>query len=339
MKFQKQLLLAFIFLFAATALGGCGTAASTKSVAEEYPSRQIKVIVPFAAGGGVDAHARAIQKIARKYLSQPLVILNKPGGGGNIGFYELAKSAPDGYTLGLSCPEVISHSIYGTAKHHYLTALDPIAQISSSPFLLLVHADSPWNSVDELIQQGKSTPLKFANSGIGSITHVIGEVLGKLNHIKTLQVPFKGGSERTAMLLGKHVDAIFAPPSAVKEHIQNGKLKALATTGPKRLQDPLFANVPTFQELGMDIEFTDWYGIATSKPLPPEIKTKLAAELKKIILEPELKPALEALNSQIEYLGPEESQKKWIQEADRLKRIVVDTGVLEEIKKQQGVKS
>lgn len=339
MKFQKQLLIVFVFLFAATALSGCGKAPSTKSAAEEYPSQQIKVIVPFAAGGGVDLQARALQKVATKHLPKPLVIYNKPGGGGNIGLYELAKSTPDGYTLGLSCPEVIFHSVYGTAKHHYLTALEPIVQISSVPFLLVVHTDSPWNSVEDLIQYGKTTPLKFATSGIGSISHVMGEVFGKLNHFQTLQVHFKGGNENASMLLGKHVDAIFISPASVKEHIKMGKLKVLASTGPKRMEDPLFANAPTFTELGIDIKFTDWYGIATSKPLPIEIKEKLAENLKEIILDPELKTALEPISAQVEYLGPEESQKKWIQEADRLKRIVVDTGVLEEIKMQQGVKS
>lgn len=337
MKKKLQILLVFLFLLISTALGGSSTAATTKSAAEEYPSHQIKVIVPFAAGSGVGTPAFALQKVAKKYLHQPLMVMNKPGGGGNIGLYELAKSTPDGYTWGISTPEVILHSVYGSAKHHYLTALDPIAQISSVPFLLVVNAESPWNSVEEFIQYGKSTPLKFAHGGIGSASHVIGEIIGKMNQITTLQVPFKGGSERTAMLLGKHVDAILTTPGAIKEHLHNGKLKILASTGSKRFEDPLFANVPTFKEFGMNIEFTDWYGIATSKPLPPEVKTKLVASLKEMILDPEVVSKLEEANMHVEYLGPEDSQKKWIQEAEALKRMVTETGVLEQIKQQQGV--
>lgn len=339
MRKNTQILFMLIFLFTVSALGGCSNIAARKPAVEEYPSHQIKIIAPFGAGGGVDSQARALQKVAIKYLNQPIVVINKPGGGGNIGLYEIAKSSPDGYTWGIASPEVIFHSVYGTAKHHYLTALDPIAQISSAPFFLVVNAESPWNSVEDIIEYGKSTPLKFSHGGIGSASHVVGEVFGKLNHIKTLQVPFKQSSEKIGMLLGKHVDATFTSLAPVKEHIKAGKLKVLASTGSKRLEDPLFSTVPTFKELGMDIEYTDWYGIATSKPLPPDIKAKLAANLKEMILDPEVKTALKSIDVQIEYLGTEDFQKKWIQEADRLKKIVTETGVLEQIKQQQGVKS
>lgn len=336
MKLKLPLLLTLVFLLAATAVGGCGTLAATpKTEAEAYPSHEIKVIVPFAPGGGSDLHARALQKLASKYLHQPLVVINKPGGGANIGLHEIAKAEPDGYTLGLSAPEVIFHSIYGTAKYHYLTALDPLAQLTSSPLLLVVNAESPWYSVEDLIQYGKSTPLKFAHGGIGSASHVLGEAFGNSTSTKTLQVPFRGGNEKNNMLLGKHVDVIFANLSSMREYVKAGKLRILATTSPKRSNDPDLVNIPTFKELGIDIEYTDWYGIAAPKPLPPEIKAKLATDLKKMILDPEFKAAVEKLGTQLDYLGPEESQEKWIQDAERLKKIVAETGIAEQIQKLQ----
>lgn len=336
MKLKLPLLLTLIFLLAATAVGGCGTLAATpKTETANYPSHEIKLIVPFDAGSGGDIHIRILQKIAAKYLDYPLVIINKSGGGGTIGLHEIAKAEPDGYTIGLSAPEVIFHSVYGTAKYHYLTALDPLAQIVSTPFFLVVNVESPWNSVEDLILYGKSIPLKFAHGGIGSASHVVGESFAKATSIKSLQVPFRGGGEKTNMILGNHVDAIFINLAPVKEHIKNGKLKILATTSPTRIKDPALADIPTLKELGIDVEYTDWYGIAAPKPLPPEIKAKLAADLKKMILDPEFKAAVEKLGTQLDYLGPEESQEKWIQDAERLKKIVAETGIAEQIQKLQ----
>lgn len=336
MKIKLPLLLTLVFLLAATAVGGCGTLAATpKTEAADYPTHEIKFIVPFDAGGGSDLHARALQKVAAKYLGHSMVIINKPGGGANIGLHEIAKSAPDGYTIGLSVPEVIFHSVYGTAKYHYLTALDPLAQLVSSPFLLVVNAESPWNTIEDMIQYAKSTPLKFAHGGIGSASHVIGEAFTKATDIKSLQVPFRGGGEKTTMLLGKHVDVVLINLSPVKEHIKAGKLKVLAITGSKRLEDPAFSNIPTLKELGIDVEYNDWYGIVAPKPLPPEIKTKLSADLKKMILDPEFKAAVEKLGTHLDYLSPEESQEKWIQDAKRLKKIVAETGIAEQIQKLQ----
>lgn len=336
MKLKLPLLLTLIFLLAATAVGGCGTLAATpKTEAEAYPSHEIKLIVPFDAGSGGDLHVRALQKIASKYLEHPLIITNKAGGGGTIGLHEIAKSEPNGYTIGLSVPEVIFHSVYGTAKYHYLTALDPLAQFVSSPLFLVVNAESPWNTVDDMIQYGKSTPLKFAHGGIGSASHVIGEAFAKATNTKTLQVPFRGGGEKTNMLLGNHVDATFIAIAPVKELIKAGKLKILAITSSKRLEDPTFTNVPTLKELGIDVEYNDWYGIVAPKPLPPEIKAKLVSDLKKIILDPEFKAVTEKLGTHLDYLGPEESQEKWIQDAERLKKIVAETGIAEQIQKLQ----
>ena len=336
---RNVLMMVLCFLLVSVTFIGCGNmSGKASSSVETYPSHQIELIVPFGPGGGTDLHARALQKVAAKYLKQPLVVINKPGGGTIIGFDELVRSAPDGYTWGISVPEVIFHSVYGTSKYHYLTALEPVAQISSTPQLLLVNANSSWQSVSDVIKYAKDNkkPIKFASGGLGSASHVLGEIFGRINGIETLQVPFHGGSEKVAMLLGNHVDVIYNSPSAVKEFVENNKLRALATTGSKRLKDPLFADIPTLKELGIDIEFNDWYGIVTPKPLPLEIKKEIAEELKKMILDPDFQENIKMLGTQLDYLGPEECQKKWIEDTQRLKKMVIETGIMEQVREIQG---
>lgn len=340
MRKKSYLILVLCFLMISTVIAGCSSIPSTAKAAEEtYPSHQIKLIVPFDMGSGTDMHARALQKMAAKHLKQSMLVLNKPGGGASIGLSEVARAKPDGYTWGFSVPEVIFHSVYGTSpKYHYLTALDPVAQITSLPLLLVVNAQNPWTSVQDVVQYAKDNkkPIRFAHSGLGSASHVLGEVFGQINGVETIQVPCWGGGEKTAMLLGNHIDMVYVSPGAVKEHVKAGKLRVLATTGSKRSIDPLFADIPTHKELGIDIEFNDWFGIVTPKPLPPEIKSQIAAALKEMILDPEFKAAVEMLGSEVDYLSPEECQEKWIQDAQRLKKMVTETGILEQVRLMQG---
>lgn len=311
---------------------------TVRADASPYPSHEVKLIVASGVGGTLDLQGRALQKEFAKYMQQPLTVFNRPGGGGRVGMNEVVQSAPDGYTLGISSIELIFHSIYGTSEYHYMTALDPLAQISSTPILLVVNAESPWNTVAEMVQDGKNHPLKFSHSGVGSITHILGEAFAKATDTKTVQVPFHGGNEKAAMLLGRHVDAAFISSPAVKEHIKAGKLRVLATTGTKRMKDPFFANVPTLKELGIDIEFLNWAGVVSHKPLSPEVKASLVSNLKKMIEEPEFQKTVESFGVEIEYLSPEQCQEKWIHEARNLKKMVTEAGLLEQVKTMQSAK-
>lgn len=338
---MKNKLLGGFAVFLALFLSACGGFSPTQTTAKadaQYPTHEVKLLVASGVGGTLDLQARALQKEFPKYLNQPLIVVNKPGGGGRIGLNELVDAPTDGYTLGISSPELILHSIYGTSVYHYLTALEPIAQISSAPFLLTVNADSPWTSVEELLQYGKTKALKFSHSGIGTATHVLGEALAKTTHIKTVQVPFHGGSEKTAMLLGGHVDATFISPPAIKEHVKAGKLRVLATTGNKRMLDPFFTNVPTLKELGIDIEFLDWAGVASHKPLSPEVKAILAASVKKMIEDPQFQKTVVSLGAEIDYLSPEDCQKKWIVDTENFKKMIAETDIVDQIRKIQPAK-
>jgi len=319
-------------------IGGC-TMMEPKTVTttSKYPEKPINVIVPFSAGGGLDLVARALEKTANQHLGQPLVIVNKPGGAGTLAWNELASATPDGYTIGITGVEIILQPLLSSTKYHYPTALDPLIQVSSHSMVMVVQAASPWQNVDDLVRYAQQHPekLKFGNSGMGSISHILGEMFAHTVGVTLEPVPFRGASETLAALLGGHVQVIIANPATIKEHLKSGTIRALAVTGEHRSTDPAFADVPTFKEQGLDIVFSYWIGVAVPKEMPIEVKTKLANGLKAIIVDPEFKNTLENIGLQFEYLNPEESQAKWIDDSQRLTKTVQETDVLERIKDQK----
>jgi len=303
----------------------------------KFPEQPITMIVGFSAGGGGDLLARSLEKLSIKYLGQSLVVINKPGGSGTIGWNELVSSSPGGYTVGMTTTDLLLQPLYGQTKYPYLTALEPIAQITVSPFVMIVQADQPWQNVYELIEYAKQHPgqLKFGHTGIGSLPHIVGETFANDADINIGQVPFRGGSDVIAALLGKHVQVAFTSPFTVKEQIKSGTVKALAVSSEQRLTDPILAQIPTFKEQGFDIIFNYRQGVAVRKGLSPEVKTKLAEGFKAIILDPEFKSNMDTLGVEIEYLGPKEAQDKWIDDNTKLTKVIKETGILDIIKGQK----
>ncbi|MBP2629658.1 MAG: hypothetical protein H6Q70_286, partial [Firmicutes bacterium] len=324
---QKRLLILLIvcLLLISIIIGGCTDMQSKATIANKsYPDKPITIIVPFSAGGGMDLVARALEKKAPKYLGQPIVVVNKPGGAGTIGWNELVSAIPDGYTLGISENNLLIQSLYGTTKYHYPTALEPIAQITTSSQIMVVGVNQPWQNIDELVEYAKRHPgqLKFGHSGIGSTGHITGETFANVADISLEQVSFRGASESTAALLGNHIQIVFSNPSTVKEQIKNGTLRALATTSEQRLTDPDLVQIPTFKEQGFDVVLPTWFGVAAPKDLPPEIKAKLEEGLKAIIADPEFKTDIENLGLQLEYLNSEDSKEKWRTDGDKLAKTI-----------------
>ncbi|HWR42225.1 tripartite tricarboxylate transporter substrate binding protein [Sporomusa sp.] len=303
----------------------------------KYPDKPITVIVPFSAGGGLDLTARSLEKLAPKYLGQPLIVVNKPGGAGAIGWGELAGASPDGYTVGITGIDMLLLPLYGSAKYDYPTALTPIAQVAASPMVLAVQANKPWQTLDDLIKYAKKNPgeLKFGHGGVGSFPHLLGEMFGQAASITIEQVPFSGAGEATAALLGGHVQLSFVNPMVVKEHMKNGTVRVLAVTGEQRISDPVLAQVPTFKEQGLDVILTNWYGVAVPKEMPVQVKNKLSEGFKAIITDPEFVKSMSNVGLKVEYLGPQESQTKWLADSQKLTKTLQDTGVLEKIKSQR----
>jgi tripartite-type tricarboxylate transporter receptor subunit TctC len=322
-------------LFVAMITGGCGSMQSKSANApEKYPARPITVIVPFS--GSTELVARALEKTAVKHLGQPLVVINKPGGGGTIGWNELAGAKPDGYTIGLTGIGLILQPLYEPTKYNYPTALDSLAQVGTTPVVLAVRADQPWQTLEDLVSYAKQHPgaIKYGHAGLGAISHVTGETFAKEAGIVIDQVPF-GPAEGIAATLGGHIHLLFAASATIKEQVKSGKIRVLAVAGEKRLTEPEFAQIPTFKEQGLDIIFGTWHGVAAPKGLPEDVRNKLAEGLKGMINEPAFKKNMEDMGVSVEYLGPQESLDQWISDNTKLSKIVKETGIAERIASQK----
>ncbi len=337
---RRKTLLVVACLAISIMIGGCTSIKSSTIITpkvEKYPNKPITIIVPWNAGTVADLVSRTLEKSALKYLGQPLTVINKPGGTTTIGLNELAGSNPDGYTIGLSTSELFLQPLFLSTKYNYATALEPLAQITSTPYIMAIQANQPWQSVNDLINYAKQHPgqLKFGHAGIGSIPHLIGETFTKKAGITMNQVPLQGSVEVMAALLGGHVQVIFTNPGAVKEQIKNGTVRVLAVAGEHRLTDSFFANIPTFKEQGIDIVYGVRMGIAIPKETPPDIKDQLAEELKAEITDPQFKQSIENMGLQYEYLGHEDSQAQWLTENKELTKAVQESGILDIIKSQK----
>lgn len=334
---SKRLVSLLLICFCVTAvLSGCSTQQSLQTTTEKYPTKPITIIVPFAAGGSLDVAARSMEKKSIQFLGQPFTVTNMPGGGATIGWNELVRSRPDGYTLGITSTAAILQPLYGQTKYHYPTALEPLAQIATIPVLIAVSTDRPWQSIDDIVQYAKQHPgeIKFGHPGLGTAFHVVGETFAKEANIDITQVPFQGDTEELAALMGGHVQLIIASP-AIKELVRSGKVRVLAVAGEHRLSDPVFEDVPTLKEQGINVVFSHWIGIAAPRDIPADIKAKLADGLKKIIEDPEVKESIENMGMTVEYLSPEDSVNKWVADSERLSKIVKETGIVERIAAQK----
>ena len=261
--------------------------------AEDYPSRPIKLVVPVAAGGGADFTARLLGEKLALALGQPVVVENRPGGAGNLGVQQVASAAPDGYTLVMPITSFpINPSLY---KLPFDTVKDfaPVVLAGTLPLVLVVHPGVPAKSVAELIALGKSAqqPLTFANSGNGTTAHLAGELFNHMAGTRMVSVPYKGGGPAVTDLLGGHVKLYFSTIPSVVQHIESGKVRALAVTGERR--SPELPDIPTVAEAGLPgFAVTAWFGVFAPARTPKAVTDRLNAELQKILAMPEVRQKL-----------------------------------------------
>ena len=252
------------------------------ALAQDYPTKPVRIIVPFAAGGVADALPRMVgEKLSQKW-GQPVVVENKVGAAGNIGMAEGARAAPDGYTLTLAPtgnltvnPTLFPNLPFDTAKD--FTPVTMLAQVAN---VLVVHPSVPAKSFKELIAYAKANPdkLNFASPGDGSGAHLAGELLKLEAGIKMTHVPYKGLAPAVNDLLGGQVQMMFAGISTVLQHVKAGKLVALAVASPAR--NPQLPDTPTVIESGIaGFEVTSWYGIVTRSGTPPAVVQKLNRDM------------------------------------------------------------
>jgi tripartite-type tricarboxylate transporter receptor subunit TctC len=251
--------------------------------------------VPYQAGGGTDALARAFGEASRKYISQPIVVINKPGAGGAIGWNEVINSKPDGYKLAVLTVELLTLPQLGLAKFKY-DDFQPIAQLNSDPAAITVKADAPWNTIEEFLAAAKKAPdtVRVGNSGNGSIWHLAAAALGDKTGTSFSHIPFQGAAPAVLSLMGGHIDAVAVSPAEVWTYVQAGKLKTLMVMADKRLKG--YENVPTAKERGIDLSIGTWRGLGAPKNTPPEVMAKLRDMTAKTAQEPSMREMMDKQN-------------------------------------------
>jgi tripartite-type tricarboxylate transporter receptor subunit TctC len=255
------------------------------ALAQDYPTKPVKIIVPFAAGGPADVYARFLGQRLTEALGQPFVIDDRPGAGSVIGTDAAAKSAPDGYTLlMMSNAQTVNESLIPNKPYALLRDFAPVAPVNYSDLVLVVHPSVKANSLADLIKLAKASPgrLNYASSGPGTPYHMAGELFKAMAGVDIVHIPYKGSSGARTDVLGGQVDMMFDAVTTMSEHARAGTVKALATTG--KAPSPVLPNVPTMNEAGVPgYEAVIWLGIMAPKGTSPAIVAKLNAEITKIV--------------------------------------------------------
>ena len=271
------------------ALLGASTAATV--CAQPYPSRPVRLIIPFAPGGGTDIVARVIAQQMTESLGQSVVVDNRPGAGGSIGEEMIVRATPDGYTLGLV-------SGYGTNAAIYNLPFDPVNDVQAviaiggAGFVVAVHPAVPIKSTSELIAFAKGNPgkLNYGSSGTGAITHLATELFGLMAGIRMTHIPFKGTGPALTALLGNQVEMMFGSMPSTVPHVKAGRLRGFAVTTPKRVS--ALPDMPTIADTVPGYEAVIVYGLMGPKGLPPEIVRRWNAAVSKSLETPQMKERL-----------------------------------------------
>ena len=296
-----------------------------------YPDRPIKVIVPFAPGGGTDLVARTLSVPMSEDLKQSIVIDNKPGGSTIIGTDALAKSPADGYTLVVA---TLAHAVNPSLKAKLPYSQDkdfaPVILVGISPNVVVVSADSPYKTFQEFLAAAKANPgkLSYASQGGGTSAHLAGELFNSIAGTKLTHVPYKGAGPALTDVIGGQVDVMFATASAVGSLVESGKLRALAVTTPTRSTTPLLAKLPTVAESGVPgYSAGSWYGYFAPAGTPPALINRLNASIKKGTQTSAFKARVESEGLIIKAGTPEEFGKFVKAEELRWKAVIKDANI------------
>jgi tripartite-type tricarboxylate transporter receptor subunit TctC len=297
---MKRLLVALAALGALVAAPGAH--------AQAYPSKPVTLIVPYLAGGPADVAARIVAQGLAERLGQPVVVINRPGAGGNIGHEAIAQSPADGYTIGIGGSTTGTNvGLYPTLPYDPLKSFAPISMHYRDTNILVVHPTSPIRSVADLVALAKSKPgeLTFASSGNGTTTHLSGELFNRMAGVRITHVPYKGVPPAVADVMGGQVTMMFGSAAVLAPQIRAGKLKAVAVTSLKRL--PAFPDLPTVAEAGLPgFEATGWTGLMAPAATPPALVQRLNREVVAVLASPEGRSKLEAQGFEVAPSTPDE---------------------------------
>jgi len=312
------------------ALVAAAALVASSALGEVYPSKPIRLIVPFAAGGGNDNVARLVGKRLGETLGQPVVVDNRPGAGGVVGAELAAKAPPDGYTLFLGGvgSHAINPNLIERLPYDPIRDFAPVELLAQAPLVLVVHPSVPARDVAELVAYARRNPgkLNFASNGNGSSSQLAAVMFESMAGIEMVHVPYKGLSPALTDLLSGRVQLMFSSVVAIVPHVKAGKVRGLATTGAKRLA--LLPELPTIAESGFPgYEASSWYGILAPAGTPREIVTKLNVDLSKALEQPEVRSSLLAEGAEPAGGTPEQFAAHIRAEKERLGKIIRDAKI------------
>ena len=317
--------------FKALGLGVCFwilTLTASTVAAQEWPSRSVKLIVPFATGGSADVFGRIIAQRLQDALGQGFVVENRPGAGAIIGTDAVAKSAPDGYTLlVMSNTHTVNESLIANKPFQLLRDFVPIAPINFSDLVLVTRPNLGANSLQDLLRMARSKPggLTYASSGPGTPYHMAGELLNHLAGVRILHVPYKGSAQARTDVLGGQVDMMFDAIPTMVEQVKGSKVKAMATSGKSR--SSIMPDTPTLDEGGVSgYEATIWLGVMAPKGTPAAIVNRLNAEIRKITGNADIRRAWSQQGSTAMSMSVEEFNKYVVDDIAKWAQIVKVSG-------------
>ena len=306
---------------------GLSLALGFSSYAAEYPSRAVTLVIPYPAGGSTDLTARALAMAVKKFLGQPVVCENKSGAGGTVGPSLVIPRPPDGYTLGVYPSNAgITASFMGKLTFHPLDDMTHIARYTGYLFGLVVRADAPWKTIQELLDYAKKNPQKltYGTPGAGTSPHLAMEELAMLAGVQWTHMPYKGGAETNTALLGGHID-IISDSSGWGPFIDSGKFRLLAVYSAQR--SPRYP-APTLREIGYDVVYPSPLEIMGPKSMAKPLVDKIHDSFRKAMDDPEYQAMLKKFDMPSLYLGPEELEKAGRIEYEKIGKVVQKLGLV-----------
>lgn len=322
---QRRIALAALATFG---FAGPAQAQQAGPIASGYPDRSIELVVPYAAGGGTDALARAFAEVSRKYMKQSIVVNNRPGASGSIGYTDVINSKPDGYKMAVLTVEITFLNSLGIAKFTQ-DAFAPIVRLNFDPSAITVRADAPWNTIEEFLAAAKKSKgdIKMGNAGNGSIWNLTASALEDQAQVKFNQVPYQGAAPAVLALLGGHIDAVAVSPAEVGVHLGagNNKLKMLAVMSEQRLKG--FETTPTLKERGIDVSLGAWRGLGVPKGTPPEVVDYLRGVAEKTAKDPAFIESLQKLNLGYSYADANTFGSQMVSDSTFYKKLIDKIGM------------
>jgi tripartite-type tricarboxylate transporter receptor subunit TctC len=306
---------------------GLGLAILVSSAHAQYPDKPVRIVVPFAPGGGTDLIARTLGQGMSQALGQPVIIENKPGAGTVIGTDLVAKSAPDGYTLVIATlAHAMNPSLLSKLPYNNDTAFAPVSLIGRGPNVLVVRAESPYKTVKEILDAAKAgKKLTYASQGNGTSAHLAGEMFANLSKAEFLHIPYRGAGPAMVDLLGGQVDMFFGTAAAVANMVDQGKLRAIAVTTPE--PSAAFKGVPTVAATVPGYAVESWYGFFVPAGTPAPVIGKLNAAVKKAAQNPDFVKKVEQEGLVVTASEPAEFDRYVKSEEARWKKIVKENNI------------